>query len=478
MARSVKTLGVLALALGLLLPGGAAAQDALTQEWLSAQVNEQGQRCERRAEQRDGNRVLVACGAAGVWEVTLTDAGPRFVKSFGFSGEAVGFFTEADGRLWVKLQVLEARPVSSASSPASESTPASPGAVPFPDEGPAAKPPAAPVVQESHTSEPGAKAREPVQKRVGRVVRTEPGAVVISLGSDDGLARADRIELALQLDGSYDGEAALSRESLAVGVVTHVTERSARVRLGINEAVPLGAVATPTKSAATGSLTAPPRVGQLWTVDVMGRPFAALDELGAGILLSASVGRRFASNFHLRAVLDPLAFADVKNNHSENAINATVLVSYDSHYFEMGLGLGGQTVNDTAFLLSPGSGLAVAQLIRLGAQDGLNISARTSIVLFHSQFDFGGMVGSMQIPVSRGYWLLLGGGGGSVGYGYGEFGLRALLRGNGLAGSRFLTVTAGGAAVFSNGSCDAFNLCQQAVTYGGPMAGIGYEWRF
>jgi hypothetical protein len=126
----------------------------------------------------------------------------------------------------------------------------------------------------------------------------------------------------------------------------------------------------------------------------------------------------------------------------------------------------------------PGSGLSVAQLIRLGAQDGLNISARTSIVLFHSQFDFGGMVGSMQIPVGRGYWLLLGGGGGNVGYGYGEFGLRALLRGNGQSGSRFLTVTAGGAAVFRTGECVTFDPCGFPVTYGGPMAGLGYEMRF
>jgi len=113
----------------------------------------------------------------------------------------------------------------------------------------------------------------------------------------------------------------------------------------------------------------------------------------------------------------------------------------------------------------------------LGAQDGLNISARTNIVLFHSEFQFGGMVASGQIPVTPGYWLLLNGGGGGIGYGYGELGLRVLLTGNGLAGSKFLTVTAGGAAVFRSGACDQFFNCQTLV-YGGPMAGIGGEWRF
>jgi hypothetical protein len=144
----------------------------------------------------------------------------------------------------------------------------------------------------------------------------------------------------------------------------------------------------------------------------------------------------------------------------------------------MGLGFGAQTVNESGFFLPPGSGVAAEQLIRLGAQDGLNISARTSIVLFHSEFEFGGMVASGQIPVTRGYWLLLNGGGGNVGYGFGEFGLRVLLTGNGLAGSKFLTISAGGAAVFKTGTCDAFFLCQESINYGGPMAGVGGEWRF
>jgi len=137
-----------------------------------------------------------------------------------------------------------------------------------------------------------------------------------------------------------------------------------------------------------------------------------------------------------------------------------------------------QTVNEPGSFLSPGSGLSVAQLIRLGARDGLNLSARTSIVLFHSQFQFGGMVVSGQVPVTRGYWLLLNGGGGNVGYGYGELGLRIQLAGNGLAGSKYLTVTAGGVGVFRSGNCDNFFSCSDVRSYGGPMAGIGGEWRF
>jgi hypothetical protein len=80
--------------------------------------------------------------------------------------------------------------------------------------------------------------------------------------------------------------------------------------------------------------------------------------------------------------------------------------------------------------------------------------------------------------VTRGYWLLLNGGGGNIGYGFGELGLRVLLSGNGLAGSKFLTVTAGGAAVFQSGTCPEFSFCTESSVYGGPMAGVGGEWRF
>lgn len=448
----------------------AQAQEALAPDWLAAKVNESGQRCDRRAEHRDGKKLFLACGAAGAWELALDEAIPRFVRSYAFSGDVVGFVSEADGRLWVKLQVLEARPLSAASTQGP-----GPGAVVFPDSAPAT-PPAAPLPPQVAAPPPAPATPIRPGIKVGTVVRGGLGEVVISLGSVDGIERGDHIELALEhADGLGAEDAALSREPVAVGLVTNVSQNIARVRLGLNESVPVGAVATPTRASVTASLSAPPRVSGLWDLQLMARPFAALDELGGGALLSGTFGYRL-KHFHLQGLVDPLAFADVQDRSSVSAINAAVVASYDSQYFEMGLGLGAQSVNEAGFLLKPGSGLAALQLIRLGALDGLNISARTSIVLFHSEFEFGGMVASGQIPVTRGYWLLLQGGGGNVGYGFGEFGLRVLLAGNGQAGSKFLTVTAGGAAVFKSG-CDQFFACD-SISYGGPMAGVGGEWRF
>jgi hypothetical protein len=475
-ARSFKAVASLTAMAGCLsLVGAARAEGAPPPEWLSGKLNESGQHCLPLAEHRQADKLLLACGAAGVWEFALGAAAPRFVQSHAFSGEVIGFISEPDGRLWVKLRVLEARPFPAASAGAAAVFPDV--AQPSPATGPES-----PVV--NPRSIPSATSRSlaqvsptPDRKNSGRVVREAPGEVVISLGTSDGIQRSDHLEFALESGDSGSEEAALAREVIAVGVVTNVSPHGARVRLGLNESVPVGAFVSPTRALPSSSLSAPPRVRGLWELELFLRPFAAIDELGGGAVLSGAFGYRF-KHLHLQAVVDPLAFAAVKSRGGVFTANAALIASYDSQYVEMGLGVGAQTVNQTGFMLEPGSGLSVAQQIRLGARDGLNLSARTSIVLFHSQFQFGGMVASGQIPVTRGYWFLLNGGGGNLGYAYGELGLRVLLAGNGLAGSKFLTVTAGGVGVFRSGTCDESFSCTDDTAYGGPMAGIGGEWRF
>lgn len=472
MARWMNKLATfMAFAGCVVIAANAGAQGATAPDWVAATKNERGQACEKYAERQEGSKLLVACGAAGVWEFSQAEPTLRFVRSYDFGGDVIGFLADADGRLWVKLKVVEARPF--------ETRPGDNPTVAFPDATPPSVPPPEPVPPPPVAKPPAppvAPAAAP--KKVGRVTRSAPGEVVISLGAIDGVGRSDRIELAVEVTNTNDYDsAALSRETVAIGVITNVGERSARVQLGVNESVPVGAIATPTQAHTTASLSAPPRVTGMWDVQFAARPFAALGELGGGALLSGGLGYRLG-HLHLQAMLDPLAFGDVQDKKAIFAASGAAIASYDSQYFEMGLGFGGQTVNEAGFFVDPGSGLVALQILRLGAQDGLNISVRTNIVLFHSEFQFGGMVGTGQIPVTRGYWLLLNGGGGNVGYGFGELGLRVLLSGNGLAGSKFLTVTAGGAAVFKSGTCPQFEFCTESSTYGGPMAGVGGEWRF
>jgi hypothetical protein len=146
--------------------------------------------------------------------------------------------------------------------------------------------------------------------------------------------------------------------------------------------------------------------------------------------------------------------------------------------FEIGLGIGGQTVNDPAFDLEPGSGSTLAQRLRIGAVDGGMIEVFTYIMLFHQKFDFSDINVHGQLPVGDRSWLVLNAGGGTLGMGFGEIGLRVLMNGNGDVGSFFLTATIGGIHLFRSRFCtgDGFNC--STTDYTGPLAGVGGDWRF
>src|SRR5262245_35422145 len=136
----------------------AAEPPTLPAGWLETIVNERGQHCAKSAEHPDVDRLLIACGPAGVWEVRFDAAGPRFARSYEFQGSATGFFVEPDGRIWVKLQVEQAKPLDSAGRPDTSlpPPPAPPSAAPAPP----MPPPPPPAPDQSQQAE----------RRVGRVV--------------------------------------------------------------------------------------------------------------------------------------------------------------------------------------------------------------------------------------------------------------------------------------------------------------------
>jgi hypothetical protein len=157
--------------------------------------------------------------------------------------------------------------------------------------------------------------------------------------------------------------------------------------------------------------------------------------------------------------------------------------------FEVGLGAGGQSLSQPAFDLEPGTALTLAQHLRIGARDGLMLEGLSYVALFHSRFNFAMLRIVGQIPVGETSWLMVGGGGGLLGLGYGEIGLRLLLSGNGDRESFFLTTAVGGLNVFKSWPCltpaafipvNGFNsasTCKQSIDYAGPMLGVGGEWR-
>ena len=443
-------------------------------EWLAEQRDGAGRPCDRRAVQVTGERSVIACGESGLWLARRNpDGGYELVRTDDLGGPVVGLFRR-DDRIWAEIARREARDV----HPAGESTSS-------------AALPGEPVpIRSSET--PRARVALPTRQDAMVVLTHEPkgrvtavilGEVVIDLGKKHGLRHGDRIELSVVTPLEVGDEQAQRRDVVAVGVVVAVSESFARVELGINERVPVGALARPVARLPTKSRVAPPRPGGLWHAGFMVRPFVALDDLGGGVLTEGSVGYRFESDLHVEALLSPLGWGTGEDKPSTTPVAAFAKVSFDPHLFEVGLGIGGETVHDTAFGTDSGSGVGFIQQLRLGARDGLHLDTRGHAVLFHSRFSFSGFAGSGQIPVGERFWLLFTGGGGSAGYGFGEIGVRALLLGNGDRGSFFFTGSAGGGGVFENRSMtcsgDGFTFpCPDPVLYVGPMLGVGGEWRF
>lgn len=465
-------------------PKVAAAEPKRIDQWLASQRDTLGRACDPRGALSEGDRTVVACGAGGLW-VVRTDAQGQFtlLATQDLGGDVVGLF-QRDGRVWAEIAKLEARPVLPGGSASAGALPDLPAGVPE-KQAPELPQPSLKKAEPRRVEleEDAGGEREPAIRREGQVVEIGLGDVVVNLGSKDGIKHGDRIELTAVTSEAVGAERARRRHVAAVGVVTAVSDGFSRVRLGINERVALGSIATRVHDDPTNRRLTPPRPAGLWEVEFMARPFLALGEFGGGMLLDASVGYRFLSDLHVEVAFRPFGYGTGEGKPSIVPVTTFGKVSYDRELFEVGLGIGLQTVHITGFGAKAGSGTLFSQGARIGSRDGLHFDARSDVVLFHSRFEFAGFVGSGQIPVGQTSWLILEGGGGSAGYGYGEIGVRVLLKGNGDRGSVFFNGSVGGVGIFQEqelvcGSADFTFPCFQTTSYAGPMLGAGAEWRF
>ena len=458
-----------------------------------------GRRCTLKDAAVSGAMRFVACGSAGLWVCKLNPDGTvALVATNDVGGSADGFFVQ-DNRLWLEISSVRAQrlelPVhasealaqSNAEAPSETSEP---GPVAAGSETPAGTTSTGADGPTSASSAPTARAlagkaanalarlaqanaqSNEVTER-GRVVRAERRSVIVA--GTEGLHAGDHVafyEPTSRADSEF-GEAA---PPIAVGRVAVTIGDRARVELGMNEHVPVASEAVRTPQPLSSSSFAPRRAGGLWEVGFLARPFIVLDNLGFGVFADVRVGYRFAGPLHVEAALSPLGFATAKGG-AAVPVAGVVSAAYDSQLFEVGLGLGGQTVNWPDLSIDPGSGTTVAQRLRLGARDGAHLEAISYVSLFHSEFRFSTLRVSAQIPVGGRAWLLASGGGGNLGLAHGELGLRVLLSGNGNADSFFLTTVVGAVETYKqrcnvviDGECDS-------IDYFGPMVGAGGEWR-
>jgi hypothetical protein len=393
--------------------------------------------CAGRSLLRTTTELFVACGSAGVVELDLADpVAPQRTGTMRVDGDATGLFVH-DGVVWVEVAHVDARPVrTGAASPVSEQpAPAS-------------------------TAAPPRRSSVPVAWAPARSAPSGSPAPAVDEGESAGAAAKE-----------------------------------------------------------APSIVAPARQGGLWEMAFLTSVFVPFGNLGIGQLGSASVAYRFEAPLVLRAELAPFGFAGPATTNNSPGFSsgggpvgpggfpptqtppqtpgpgnggivsvfaAHLLFGLDTQFLEVALGLGGATVNENGAFRQGGGApqtgaVSIAQATRIGARDGLALNMESSAIALNSKFDLGYFVMSAQIPVSAKAMLVIRGGGGNVGFAYGDLGVRVLVHGNGGKHTLALTGFAGGAMIGLN-LCSSnpdppFTTACNTANLAGPSLGGAVEWK-
>jgi hypothetical protein len=310
----------------------------------------------------------------------------------------------------------------------------------------------APAPTSTATPAPSGSYAPSVSPRAGHVVRVDGRDVVIDIGARDGLRSGDHIEASEEIEVSLDGEPAeRQRRRVAVGEVVAVTDTRARVSLGVNEEIPEGAEMRVTDAEPTASIIGPARVPGV--LDIVGTfaPFLALGDIGGGVMFDGSLTYHGRTPYFVRATLGPTGFTTISQG-TRGYGSGTVTAGLDHRFLELGFGLGTMKYERSEYVCPPGGvgcdyvtddqmRVAIAATTRLGTLDGLHVRFSTTLAVTSEAFELATIDAALQVPLTTGVWVIARGGSGldSVGYSFGGASVRWLARGNGTAGSLFLT---------------------------------------
>lgn len=259
--------------------------------------------------------------------------------------------------------------------------------------------------------------------------------------------------------------------SRLLGRVLSVAGERATVKLPVDVRAHVGDWVGLEPESGGGVDVIPPRLSG-WSIAGEVRLFAGLpwvSSLGGGGLQtvsSAEITYRFTAPIAVRATLAHAALA-FQSPSNLAAVDASAGASLDTQYFELGLALGVMSLNDGTYPhASPA--LTLEPRVRLGAVDGVELVATMQEGWIRDRTEFGGAFGVLSFPIANRWWWVVRGGASRDGFGYLDFGIRTLLRGNGDHGSLF--------AVFTTGACVTF-FSPLDSTLIGPGGGFGFELR-
>jgi len=435
--------------------------------------------------------LYAALSEHGVAVLDLTEpAAPKLLRRIPVpQGKVVGLF-EADGKVWMKIESTTAQPLG----------PGTPAAHPLPTEIAA---PSQPPVE----AQPEVEARPEVEEAATgllqdlpepiRIVEIYLGQVKLNVGSDRGVKVEDRFSvfrmMGVEIEG---GEEFAGKELVAVLEVVAVSPTSSLARLWRGDRVLPDDEVQPARPDHQVSKVYPRHLTDTGELAFVLRPLIKVGKpKGFGALCDLSVaywGKHYFIDFRMQ----PLGFGWTEDG---SIVSSSFLVEggYSGRAFAVGLGIGAGVVSGDMGGMLEGTGMdtakgfseswdtrtqgafALSQVARMGARDGLNFTV-SNILLYHrdsegddeSGFVYGGTTGKLTIPLVARTDLFLGGGGGRMGYWFGEIGVFAWVKGNGDAGSLGLSASAGAAGLW--GDDEDYN----SITIIGPMVSIGISYRF
>lgn len=453
-------------------------------------------------------RLYVALGHQGVaiFELQGDDGAPKLVETRAVGGEAFEIAL-VGGSPWVMLREARALPLAGGAPAGMASGGASA---------------AAPLAAGSQGGAAGAAA-----VAAGAVISGEAGLAIIDSGRAQGIQVGDWVRVfslvPVEVDGIDGGDGGLVREVVSgVGQVSVLGESQSQVALTRGGRATAGDRYEVGGAVDIPALVAPERLPGLIEAGFDVRPFLAVGTLGLGTLNEVWGSYTGQGPWFAELRLQPVS-AGWSREGNLLGMSTTAMAGYDNRFFGIGLG-GGITVANTGItqlgrsfsadyaVAEDGGGSSysvrfdelnragsIAQVVRLGAVDGLHLELRNTFVVGrvavyeaeclggegdgycdafgeevkvdeYREIRLGSIQGKVVVPVVGVTDLVFEGGGGATGFAYGAGGVQTWVKGNGDAGSLGLRVSAGYGWMGGEPDEDYINL-------NGPLLSFGMRWR-
>ncbi|MBN2344439.1 MAG: hypothetical protein JXX29_22565 [Deltaproteobacteria bacterium] len=446
--------------------------------------------------------LYVAMGQNGVAVLsTKGNAAGTIKKIIPVSHGKVTDVVEMDGTLWMKVDSTTAIQLAQADAEGTAAAPVTIPGGPFP---------AAVPAQNTVQTTPAASVPESSRTDLTlSIVEKHPGKVTLNKGEGEGIRVGDRFNVYRKGQISGAGTTGFSGEEVvAVLVVEAVNDDSCLAEIWRGDRVRTSDTVRPATNEKDASYVYPRKFNGVGEVESTLRPIINIGGKGFGALCDFAVAY-FTPHFFVDFRILPLGFGWTDG--SKVVSNNMVLSSgYNGRAFAVGVGVGMASVNgDLSEMMSVFGGMddagayddaaepeweqstkhafSLAQRVRLGAQEGLNIVIHNTLLYYKSGpnddnvsgFIYAGTTGRFTWPMSLRTNMFLEGGGGVMGYGFGALGVFTWVRGNGDAGSIGISASAGGAGIWGEREKEySWGTSTEHVGIGGPMFAIGMAYRF